>query len=302
MPAIPLTIIGGWLGAGKTTLLNRLLASTNERIAVIVNDVGSVNIDADLLKEHIGDDPAGAEGGAIELTNGCVCCSIGEDLYLTLHELTLRDPSPERIVLEASGVADPRQIAEFCKHRRVSLDAIIVLAEAAGFETASSRPPYGSLMRAQLAGADLVVATKLDLVSTESQPEALAELSQFTKARVVAGASSTEWLNRVILGQHENPKASGPSNLDPHVATATWRPRGKVDIDALREALLAAKLVRAKGSIETTGGAALIHLAGGRFTSEPTQQTPLGALVLIGETHDEVDQLAVDLDRSASIA
>lgn len=281
---IPLTVLGGWLGAGKTTLLNRLLASADERIAVIVNDVGEINIDADLVRTAAGDD------GVVELANGCVCCSIGEDFELTLIELTLRDPAPDRIVVEASGIADPRQIAAFAQHRRVVLDAVITLAEAAGFTERSSRPPYGSLMRTQVAGADLVIATKLDLVEPGAHEGALAELRAFTDAPIAAASEDPAWLRDVVLGAREPSAHELVAELThtANVTTTTWRPDGPVEVDHLRTALAGAGLLRAKGSVTTADGPVLVHLAGDRIVTEPRDEA-LDAVVLIGPDEATVD-------------
>ena len=78
-PKIPVTVLGGWLGAGKTTMVNRMLAAATERIAVIVNDVGEINIDGALISTG---DPDSDD--IVELTNGCICCKVGDDLYATL--------------------------------------------------------------------------------------------------------------------------------------------------------------------------------------------------------------------------
>ena len=288
---IPLTVLGGWLGAGKTTLLNRLLASADERIAVIVNDVGEINIDAALLR---GDD---VDGDMVELTNGCVCCSIGEDFELTLIELTLRDPAPDRIVVEASGIADPRQIAAFAQHRRVVLDAIITLAEAAGFTERSSRPPYGSLMRTQVAGADLVIATKLDLVDPIAHEAALAELGAFTDAPIVVSSEDPAWLRDVVLGAREPSGHELVAELThtANVTTATWRPAGLVDVGHVRTALAGSGLLRAKGSIATADGPMLVHLAGDRLEIVPRDEA-VDAIVLIGPSDAVVDDVLTALD------
>ncbi|MEM8704816.1 MAG: CobW family GTP-binding protein [Actinomycetota bacterium] len=288
---IPLTVLGGWLGAGKTTLLNRVLSTTTERLAVVVNDVGEINVDADLVRANAGDDDV------VELTNGCVCCSIGEDFELTLIELTLRDPAPDRIIVEASGIADPTQIAAFATHRRVVLDAVISLAEADGFTERSSRPPYGTLMRTQIGGADLVIATKLDLVDASLHGVALDELRALTAAPVVAVSDDPAWIRDVVLGTR------GPSDRElvaelthtANVVTTTWRPTASVDADRLRAVLTGSGLLRAKGSVTTDDGPMLVHLAGGRVAVEP-RTASLGAVVLIGPDAACVDDVVARLD------
>ena len=98
--AVPITIITGFLGAGKTSLLNRILKGNHGlRVAVLVNDFGSINIDAEII--------VGVDDDMISLTNGCVCCQIRDDLIKTVDEVISRPESPEYILLEASGVADP---------------------------------------------------------------------------------------------------------------------------------------------------------------------------------------------------
>ena len=247
-------------------MVNRMLAAATERIAVIVNDVGEINIDAALLSSGEADD----DDDIVELTNGCICCKVGDDLYATLADLARRDPAPERVIVEASGVAEPRQAAGFLGHPRFTVDAVISLAAAGGFEHRSSGPPYGSLMRAQLAGADLVVGVEqVEFRDDDERTAAIEELRQFTKAQVIASNEDPEWVNAVMLGAHSNPDHRRADGSSVPVATATWSPTGVSDAIGIKSALRSSGLLRAKGSLTTDQGNIIVHLAGQRVTTSP---------------------------------
>ena len=157
---IPVTVIGGYLGSGKTTLLNQLLRqAAGQRIALLVNDFGEIGIDGDLI--------AGVDGDTVTLTNGCVCCSIGSDLMAALWSVRDRDVPPDRVVIEASGIADPAPIAHHALTPGFDLDGVVVLLDAETVRRRERHPVVGRTIRRQLASADVLVINKIDLASAE---------------------------------------------------------------------------------------------------------------------------------------
>ena len=102
---IPVTVLSGTLGAGKTTLLNRLLADPGDReIAVVVNDMGEINVDADLLSRSADD------SGIVDLSNGCICCRLRDDLRTEVVRLA-EEREFDALVVESSGISEPVPVA-----------------------------------------------------------------------------------------------------------------------------------------------------------------------------------------------
>ena len=156
---LPLTVIGGFLGAGKTTLLNRWLREAQGlRMAVLVNDFGALNIDAGLI--------AATHGDTLALTNGCVCCQIGDDLGRALVQVIEAAVPFDAVVIEASGVSDPWRIAQIgMAAPELSLEGVIVLVDASAVAQQSRDPLLADTLARQVKSADLVVVNKTDLAS-----------------------------------------------------------------------------------------------------------------------------------------
>src|ERR1700732_143166 len=157
--SVPVVLVAGFLGAGKTTVVNHLLAhAQGRRIAAVVNDFGAINIDAELI--------TGASDGVVSLGNGCICCSLQGDLLRTLAALLRRDPRPEFIVIETSGVADPsdivRNLMDPMIWREAPLETVLCVVDA----TTPAAKLNDPLLRSQLRAADVLALSKTDLVDT----------------------------------------------------------------------------------------------------------------------------------------
>src|SRR5690606_15450359 len=161
MIRIPLIVLGGFLGAGKTTLLNHMLSEAGgRRIAVMVNDFGPINVDAALIAEH--------DGETISLTNGCICCSIGSGLDAALMQVLERQPAPELIVIEASGVSDPGRIAQVgMSDPMLQLEAIVVMVDADQATEQLDDPLLADTIARQIDAAGLLVLNKTDLAPAD---------------------------------------------------------------------------------------------------------------------------------------
>ncbi len=157
----PVTIVTGFLGSGKTTLLNHLLTTGGlGRVAALVNDFGSIDVDAALIAE-VADE-------VIQLTNGCVCCTINRDLQSAVERVLSLDPAVDRIVVETSGLSDPLPVGlTFLKtelRRSTVLEAVVTVVDCANFALDLFK---ADAAMAQVLRADVLVLNKTDLASTD---------------------------------------------------------------------------------------------------------------------------------------
>ncbi len=268
---LPLIVISGYLGAGKTTLINRLLRdASGQKFMVLVNDFGAINIDADLLES--------ADEDMLTLTNGCVCCTMGADLFMALGDALDRRPRPDILVIEASGIAEPRNIAETAKAEPdLRYGGIVTLVDALNFLATEADIQIGRQVRDQVTAADLLVLAK----STGVDRPVLERLSMLTTATVLS--ADTVGLSDLLLNDPDPVKAA----ITPHPRYAQWSHRGA---DCLSFNELSGKLTnppkgvfRIKGHVlECGGGGWEVHLVGNTVDIRRANQVRETALVAIG--------------------
>jgi G3E family GTPase len=302
-----LTVVGGFLGAGKTTLLNRVLRDAGgRRLALLVNDFGAINIDAELIQSR--------EGEMMTLTNGCICCGIAGDFIAALAALRDVDDPPEQVVVEASGVADPGQIAIFGDMPGYVRDAVVVVADADSVRARAEHPETGHSVMTQLRAADLLVVSKIDLVDAAALEDVHAWLREVAgpSTSIVEAAFGNVPID-VLIGARDVPpvpakpvpRAPAPHDHDhDHPVFATWSFSGEAPLSGagLVEAIAALPegIVRAKGILHLREDAAsryVLQLVGRRYSIEPDRpwggERPGSRLVVIG-LPGSVDAAALD--------
>ncbi len=299
---IPTTIVAGYLGAGKTSLINYVLSQKSMTgIAVLVNDFGSLNIDADLIMQH--------DGKTISLNNGCVCCSIADDLGAALDQVRTVLPPPEKILIEASGVANPRKIAYYGQGwPGITLDAVIVLVDGEQVQTLAKDKFVGATVCQQLGAADILILNKSDLLDRDALAATQSWLrSQAPNVPIVVSEFGVLDINLLFApaGKSLVSVVEPQPDHQTDYLTFVWRAGGILNEEKFAAIFTApiAGLFRAKGFVEVeAGGRKIFQLVGSRHSislAPSNAQHFDSEIVFIGARHMlNQDQLIAALDNA----
>jgi cobalamin biosynthesis protein CobW len=236
----PVTIVTGFLGAGKTTLIRHILANAGgRRLALIINEFGDVGVDGDLLQGCA--DEACPREAIIELANGCICCTVAEDFAPAVSALLAREPKPDHIVIETSGLALPKPLVKAFDwpelRTKLTVDGVIAVVDAAAVtegrfaddpaKVAAQRAadpsldhdnPLEEVYEDQLLCADLVLLNKADLVDAAALDRLIAEIAGALPRAVKIAATREGVIDPdVLLGVRaaaEDDLAARPSHHD----------------------------------------------------------------------------------------
>lgn len=221
---IPATVVTGFLGAGKTTLIRHMLQNADgKRIALIINEFGDLGVDGDILK-GCGDETC-SEDDIMELSNGCICCTVADDFIPTMQALLARDRKPDHIVIETSGLALPQPLVRAFNWpeitTQVTIDSVVTVVDGKAVtegrfahsvtavdaqrkldDNLDHETPLSELFEDQIACADMIVVNKSDLMTAEEVSALVARLKTESRDGVQVVKSSMGALPvDVLLGQ-----------------------------------------------------------------------------------------------------
>jgi cobalamin biosynthesis protein CobW len=237
---IPATIVTGFLGAGKTTLLRHVIShAKGSRVAVIVNEFGDAGFDGDLISDCGDDDCRPAK--VVELTNGCICCTVADDFQPALETILALDPRPDHILIETSGLALPKPLIKAFDwpaiRSKVTVDGVIAVvdgratakglfaedilamdAQAAADASIEHDFPLAEVFEDQIAVADIIIINKRDLMSDADMAAARSVIAgEMKRKHLLVEAAHGVIAPELLLGLHaaaEDDLANRPTHHD----------------------------------------------------------------------------------------
>jgi len=285
---IPVTILTGFLGSGKTTLLCNILEEEPGNVLAIVNDMATVNIDAELIRTR--------SANTIQLENGCACCVLGDNLDELLTEAGLGDKAPDHIILEASGISDPVSLAQTVSNNDATvLDGIVALVDARNLASLKSNPAIAPLLMRQLDASHIVALSKTE--TDDDLDGWQSGIGKLAPGRPVIFLNDCDDLSGTLLGsgtRGARPEPEQRTHDFSRFTSSVIQSTGPICGDALFEQLndIPACIYRIKGWLTIEDDAKtqryLLQVAGPRWRLETAQTSGIDQLVVIGDSTDEL--------------
>jgi G3E family GTPase len=279
-------LVAGFLGAGKTTLIRHLLTSPPKglgKLAILVNEVGKIGLDGALL--------SGLNVDVVELTSGCICCSIKTDFFKAVQEIHHRF-APSHLIVEPTGVAQPGEILDvlsqpplkdFCR-----VQSIVTIVDAGFFK---AKEMLGSFYDRQILGADVILLNKIDLVEEGMALEIRSRLEKMNpRAKIFLTRNCAVEPARLFEGLSSAGERTGKAGFEDEdfehqgFQSFTFEDRGVMDRLKFTRFLesLPPSLFRCKGWARFPDSSMIVNYSGGNYRLEPTQDSHPTALVLVG--------------------
>jgi G3E family GTPase len=288
-------LITGFLGAGKTTLIRHLLSSefsAEAKVAVIVNEVGEIGIDGAVI-----DRQEGRDVDVMELTSGCICCTIKTDFFKAVQEIhkTLK---PSHLIVEATGIAQPGDMFDILCQAPVSefsrLKSVVTVVDAGFFE---AREVLGTFYDNQIKCADILILNKIDQVDSDRLEQIMTVLADLNAQSHILSAQHCAVDTDMLLGLSARQQDRTPGNhLFHHHAQGgfnsfTFEDRRLMDKQKLDRFLdaLPPNLFRCKGWVRFVDGSKLLNYIGGNYRYEPDDGEHDTTLVFVGRNCDEIE-------------
>ena len=286
----PITIITGYLGAGKTTLLRNILDNADQKLAVIMNEFGEINIDGKILK--------GKNVDMVELQGGCVCCSLTGEFEAAVKEI-IEKAKPDAIVVETTGVAEPDAVVVDIQDNlpELRLDAVITVADA---DAIMRFPTIGHTGKMQLEIADIILLNKIDLVEEAQLKEVENKIKSINKNAIIFKTKKCSIDNEYLFGINTKKTAKKRKAHELRENYFYFETKKIIDREKFKNFIknMPKNIYRAKGFIKSNNGDLLFNYVAGRhdfeeFKAENTE------LVFIGESIDKVkDSILKELEKT----
>lgn len=290
-------IVTGFLGSGKTTLVKQILQTSSDlsQTVVLVNEFGEMGIDGDLIRQT-------AAADVVELTSGCICCTLKTDLIQTLRMLRY-DYAPRRIIIEATGVADPLAIIESLREpllcSQFSLEKTVTVLDSDFWE---AREGFGTVFASQLKNGDIILLNKIDTIDPSQIPQILQEIrEEAPQAKIIpslhcridpelfwaeaAAPHGFSLFQAYDPGKDAYGKKTGPVTAETAgFTTFSFETPALLDEKAFDDFLktVPLELFRIKGPVRSAGQTRMLNFVGGKAEWLSWAETPSTCLAFIG--------------------